>query len=381
MPPSTPVIFTYFPKFIKTVCLANTQLPPGRPIVADVDTESSRICAYIDFYLKLLSVLHPSYIKDTYDFVKKICNQPVPHNSLLITANVESLYTNMKLDLILKSIYEAFLESPDPFRPDIHLLELLKLTLYYNDFHFDNQFFLQICGIAMGRIYTPSAANIYLKKIYDLATHTPSINPLLYFRFLDDIFGVWPGTVAQLKEYEAHLNTLIPCIKVTFSYNNYTIEFLDTFIYKHTHSNSLTTLQTKVHFKPTDTHQLLHRSSFHPQHTFKSVIKSEFIRFKRISSTYSHYSFASSILIHSLTSRGYNKSLLRKQKLKIWREYKEPPTSRKEQQKYTEIIPIITHFDRHNLHLNHKWASIIRDNPIFQQQQNPISPPPHYLGL
>ena len=178
-----------------------------------MDTESSRVCTYIDFYLQPLSTLHPSYIKNTYDFINKIRNQPVPLNSVLITADVESLYTNMKLDLILKCIYEAFLENPDPWRPDIHLLELLKLTLYFNDFHFDNQFFLQVCGIAMGHRYAPSAANIYLKKFDDLATHTPLLNPLLYFRFLDDIFGVWPGTVAQLKECESSLNTLIPACR------------------------------------------------------------------------------------------------------------------------------------------------------------------------
>jgi len=197
--------------------------------------------------------------------------------------------------------------------------------------------------------YAPSAANIYLKMFDDLATHTPLINPFIYFRFLDDIFGVWPGPLAQLKEYEAHLNTLIPGIKVTFTYNNYIIEFLDTYIYKHSLPNGQSTLQTKVHFKPTDTHQLLHRSSFHPTHTFNSVIKSQFIRFKRISSNYHHYSFTSSILINSLISRGYNKSLLRQYKNKIWYEYTEPPTSRKQQEKYTEILPIMTHYDRHNL--------------------------------
>jgi len=59
----------------------------------------------------------------------------------------------------------------------------------------------------MGRRYAPAAANIYFKKFDKLATNTPHINPLLYFRFLDDIFGVWPGTVQQLKEYENYLNS------------------------------------------------------------------------------------------------------------------------------------------------------------------------------
>jgi len=51
--------------------------PAGRPIVSDVDTESSRICEYIDYYLQPLSTLHPAYIKDTYHFVDKIRNTPI----------------------------------------------------------------------------------------------------------------------------------------------------------------------------------------------------------------------------------------------------------------------------------------------------------------
>ena len=61
----------------------------------------------------------------------------------------------------------------------------------------------------MGRKYAPSTANIYLKK-FDKATredfHT---HPLLYSRFLDDIFGVWPGTRAQLTQYQLGVPKLL----------------------------------------------------------------------------------------------------------------------------------------------------------------------------
>ena len=47
-------------------------MPEGRPIEADCGSEIERICKFIDFFLKPLSNNHPSYIKDTYDFVAKI---------------------------------------------------------------------------------------------------------------------------------------------------------------------------------------------------------------------------------------------------------------------------------------------------------------------
>jgi len=61
---------------------------------------------------------------------------------------------------------------------------LLKLVLYNNDFEFDGEFYLQICGIAMGRKFALSAANIYLRHFDHKATTTNSINPIPYFRFL-----------------------------------------------------------------------------------------------------------------------------------------------------------------------------------------------------
>ena len=337
--------------------------------MADVNTESSRICEYIDYFLQPLSTLHPAYIKDTYDFVQKIRGTEVDPSWLLITADVESLYTNMQLHRIIETVQEAFEEFPDPSRPDHALIELLKITLYYNDFEFDSQFFLQICGVAMGRKYAPSTANLYLKKFDKAAREDFHIHPLLYSRFLDDIFGVWPGTRAQLTLFQEFLNSLIPGIKVTFTVRTHIIEFLDTQIYKHYDSEGRCTLQTKVYFKPTDTHQLLHRTSFHPTHTFDSIINCQFIRFKRISSCVQDFQQACSILIEVLTTRGYSLSKLLRMKRKIWHNYITDPSVNHTTDSQTtkkDIIPVITYYDLHHSRINRKWSTILRDNPILR---------------
>jgi len=91
----------------------------------------------VSTYLQPLSTPHPAYIKDTYHFVNKIRNTPIDPSWLLITADVESLYANMYLDRILRSVHEAFIENPNPSRPSGAILRLLALTLYNNDFEFD----------------------------------------------------------------------------------------------------------------------------------------------------------------------------------------------------------------------------------------------------
>ena len=96
---------------------------------------------------------------------------------------------------------------------------------------------------------------------------------LFYFRFLDDLFFVWIGTLEELREYEIYLNSLIPDIKITFTACSDNVDFLDTMIYKFNESENVFSMKTRVFFKETDIHQLLHKLSFHPKHTFKSVLK------------------------------------------------------------------------------------------------------------
>ena len=53
------------------------KMPPGRPIVSDIDSESYRISDYVNQFLTPLSNLHPSYIKNSFEFVHKIRNKIV----------------------------------------------------------------------------------------------------------------------------------------------------------------------------------------------------------------------------------------------------------------------------------------------------------------
>lgn len=356
--------FYLLPKIHKAqVTWPHPQMPAGRPIVSDCNSESYRICEYIDYFLQPLSVRHPAYLKDTYDFIAKVKDYTCQPNWLLISADVESLYTNMRIDIILDSIREIFQEYRDPRRSDSAILSLLELTLRNNDFEFDGLFYLQTCGIAMGRQYAPSAANIYLRKFDHNAMNNFRIKPILYSRFLDDIFALWPGSRSDLDEYESFLNNLIPGIKVKFTARDQIIEFLDTHVYKHTHQDGTCKLQTKIYFKQTDTHQLLHRKSFHPSHTFRGIVKSQFIRFKRIASNIHDYNQAASTLIHTLRTRGYNLPSLLKQKRTVWKKYDTTPKQPDQQKK--QLIPVITHFDHFHFRLNRKWSGLIRSNDIF----------------
>ena len=342
-------------------------MPPGRPIVSDVNSETYRISSYIDSFLNPLGTRHDTYIKNTFDFLTKIRHFDLEQEYILVTGDITSLYTNMNIDRSLHCVNEIFKLYPDTSRPDKHILELLEISLHYNDFNFNNKFYLQTMGTAMGKRFAPALANIYLLEFDKNAQCNFEIKPKLFFRYLDDIFFLWPKTfLKRLPEFEAFLNNLIPDISVKLEYSDKEIHFLDTTIFIHNN-----TLQSKVYFKSTDTHQLLHKDSFHPRHTFRGLIKSQLIRYKRLSSFQEDYNDTCKTLFSILKRRGYSFSELKSLQYEIWHNHSYNTTN-----KYTsnrnsttkqnnntdkELLPIIIDFNTVGQELALKYKNILKN--------------------
>ena len=166
-------------------------MPPGRPIISDCNSESYRVAQYIDSFLTPLSITHASYVKNTTDFLDKITSITSPANCILFTLDVESLYTNIDNTAGLASVKRAFDRTPDIDRPDKEIMELLEISLKYNDFKFNSDFYLQIHGTAMGKVFAPNYANIFMADWEEKALSQCNKLPTIYLRYLDDIFGIW----------------------------------------------------------------------------------------------------------------------------------------------------------------------------------------------
>lgn len=313
------------------------KMPAGRPIISDVNSETYRISEYIDSKINPLACRHTSYVKNTYDFIDKLKKINIDEDVLLVTGDVTSLYTNMNLDRTIDCVKKAFLDYPDASRPDRYIVDLLTVALKFNDFNFNSKYFLQTTGTAMGKRFSPALANLYLLEFDNAAMKGFSVKPRCFYRYLDDIFFLWPASQAHmLKQYEAFLNSIITDIKITLNHNSAQINFLDVTVFIKNR-----TIGTKTYFKETDTHQLLHKTSHHPPHTFKGLIKAQLIRYKRLSTHKSDYLHTCNILFHHLKRRGYTYAELRRDKMKIWFNYKE---KEKQQTNTSQLMPIIIDF-------------------------------------
>ena len=285
-------------------------IPAGRPIISDIDSESYRIAQFLSDQLKPYANSHPSYLKDTYDFINKLNNlDPLPDNCILATLDVDSLYTNIDNTFGINSVKSALGRDPKPIHQ--YIIELLDLNLRTNDFEFNGEHYLQIFGTAMGKSYSVEYANIVMAEWERLALTNTTDQPLVYFRFLDDIFIIWTHGEEKFQTFLNFLNSQAPTIKLKACTSTQSVDFLDVTIFKGENFQNNGKLDTKVYFKETDSHQLLFKESFHPKHTFKAIIKSQIIRFYRICNNNEDFEEACKILFQALRDRRYSRRFLR----------------------------------------------------------------------
>ena len=101
--------------------------------------------------------------------------------------------------------------------------------------------------------------------------------PLLYLRYVDDIFLIWQHGEDKLEQFHAYVNSLHHNINLTLTSSAANIPYLDVSV-----SLDGTNIHTSIYTKSTDRHGYLHYNSFHPMHIKQSIAYSQLIRHKRI---------------------------------------------------------------------------------------------------
>ena len=274
-------IFYVLPKIHKKLDSALPLGYPGRPIVSGCGSLTENISAYIDSILKPHMESLPSYVKDTSDFITKIHNlKGIPQNAFLVTLDVTSLYSNIPHDDGIKACDHFMTEGGKSQEARSVISELINLVLTKNNFQFNGENYLQVLGTAMGTRMAPSFASLFMGKLEMDFLDSCGKTPLIWLRFLDDIFMVWNHSEQELHEFISKINKFHDTIKFTFNYSNKEATFLDVNIKMKENGE----LDTSVHEKATNCHQYIEFSSCHPLSCKQGIPYSQAKRYRRITS-------------------------------------------------------------------------------------------------
>ena len=241
-----------------------------------------------------------SYLKDTTDFLNKLKDQRVQKNTILVTMDVKSLYTNIPNQEGIQAV-KSVLEKSNKSSLTSVITSFLGLILTLNNFQFNDKNYLQINSASMGTKCSPTYANVIMSEIRKLFIY-PKIKhkSQLYLRYIDDIFLLWTATEGELKVFIEERNKVHPQIKFDINYSYKQINFLDTTVTIENNS-----LVTSVFTKPTDRHSFLHQKSYHPRSTKNAIPFSQALRIKRICSKDDDYKEGITKLKQQFIERGY----------------------------------------------------------------------------
>ena len=197
----------------------------------------------------------------------------------MASLDVENLFTNVPVDDTIDIIIDYMYNKPQNASPPISkesLTELLKICTTEVPFRSTSgEIYLQKDGVSMGGPLSPLFANFYMAHLENCVLPKISKPPLVYTRYVDDIFLLVDdmSTVEKIKSEFERTSVL----KFTYEWEaKSSISFLDVRVIREGPN-----VKTTVFVKPTNSGECINFRSIAPNRYKVGVIRTLLHRFTR----------------------------------------------------------------------------------------------------
>jgi hypothetical protein len=259
------VLRDHFPDFYHLPKIHKSGPLKGRPIVAAYNAITTPLSRWLDVTLQPYGVMCLSNLRDSKSLAVELESLVIPKDAWLLTADVESLYPSIPIDegiTIVLKVLTDFGMSADM----LTMVEAaLRLVLTNNIFTFNDLFFQQIRGTAMG---TPCAPVFAILFLYGLEQRLDSSLWIMFKRYIDDILAIFK-TKAEAERFIASYNALHPNIRITWELSQSHVDFLDLHLFKGSRFFADGRLDTSVHAKNLNKYLYVPYSSHHDEEGFR----------------------------------------------------------------------------------------------------------------
>ena len=213
------------------------------------------------------------HIRDSRHFVEKLKDLSISDSECMVSFDVKALFTSIPVPEAINAVQRALLFNSSwrdrtslSYHNICRLLEFVLTTTYFT---FNDKFYQQNFGCAMGSPVSPVVANIYMEDYEEWALMPELITPRIWYRYVDDTFSVIERD--NVERFHQYLNGVNPHMQFTREMENTNAElpFLDVLVHR-TREGGCT---TSVYRKPTHTGQFLQWTSHHPLHQKVGVVR------------------------------------------------------------------------------------------------------------
>lgn len=283
--------------------------PPGRPIVASMDSVTSGFSQYVDVFLQPLAQSLPSYIRDSTHLLERLSLYTWDDNYLWLSLDVNSLYTSIPHNIGLRAL-QHFLSQDNMTNPDqaTFILDATTFCLTHNYFLFQGDYYLQTTGTAMGANFAPSYANLTMGfwETSHIWQNNPYIQHLIFYgRYIDDIIIIWDGPHTIIDKFVQHCNNNSFGLSFTSVWHKEHLAFLDLEL-----GHEGRSIFSRNYTKPTAGNSYLHFNSCHHPLWVKNIPKGQFCRLRQNCTRDCDYIAQSNHLKTKFLEKGYPSTLI-----------------------------------------------------------------------
>ena len=294
--------------------------PTARPIVNTRHTPTYYASKYLHKILTPIMQRCPSYLKNSQDLIVQLENLYINTPVILVSADVKELYPSIPIRDGLRALYFTLTKLVNwDIKQVAFVCELAEFILINNIFTFNGMKYKQIFGTAMGTCFAVVYANIYLNVIeYEIWLQFKSFGytlPILFKRYIDDIFAIFP-IINNASAEPSHTlflslyNSLRTSIKLTWTTGD-SVNFLDLTLSLGKRFNSSKQIDISLYQKEMNNYLYIPPTSFHTQESIKSFIVSEIRRYCLNCSDPEEFTNRKSLFLQRLLTRGYSKRFLK----------------------------------------------------------------------
>ncbi|GJQ73674.1 hypothetical protein Trydic_g14012 [Trypoxylus dichotomus] len=175
---------------------------PLRPIVSTCGSPTYELAKYVANNEHNTPGTSKTFVKNSEHVIEILQQHEITKEDLLVSFDVESLLTNVPVEETLEIIKQQL--TPKGLQPD--LINLARLCLTSTYFLWNGEFYEQASGAAMGSPLSPVIANIFTEASEHEAIESSRMKPKCWYRYVDDIFVIWPHGPRTLEEFLQHIN-------------------------------------------------------------------------------------------------------------------------------------------------------------------------------
>ncbi|XP_018360778.1 PREDICTED: uncharacterized protein LOC108759711 [Trachymyrmex cornetzi] len=231
---------------------------PFRIIISSLDSPLYSLASFLhEVISKNIDSLF-SKIENSVQLVKKLKGTQVKKNFSLISLDVVSLFTNVPIELAIKSIEKRWNKIKNGISmPKVEFLRALTFVLDSTFFVFNEQYYQQKFGAPMGSPLSPIIADIVMQDLETEALDILGVPLPFYFRYVDDILTAVP--IDSIDHVLTVFNSFHERLQFTLENGGDKINFLDLTLIKNKDR-----LEMDWYHKPTFSGRYLNFLSAHP---------------------------------------------------------------------------------------------------------------------